>query len=121
MEPQVVDQLHIPAPPDQVRVHAIEMSPYRDGRSVKVAIDLSPFRIPPDLDLVVSAPSGEEGASTSVVGSVDKKILLALPISEKTPPGSYAAHVFLRFQGEGLVNREEIHFAVPQAPTAEGE
>jgi hypothetical protein len=121
MEFKVVDQPHIPALPDQVRVRAIEMSPHRHGRRVKVAIDLSSFRIQPDINLVDLACSGEEGASASVIGSVDKKMLLALPISGKTPPGSNAAHVFLRFQGEGLVHREGIHFAVPQVPTAEGE
>jgi hypothetical protein len=121
MEPQVVDQLHIPAPPDQVRVNVADVSPYRDGRRVKVAFDLPPFRAPPDIGLVVSTPGGEEGVRTSVIGSVDKELLLAFTMRERAPPGSYAAHVFLQFRGEGLLNQDSIHFAVQQAPTAEGE
>ena len=121
MEPQVVDQLYKPAPPDQLQVHTIDVSPYQDGHKVKAANDPPPFWNPSDIDLVISTPRGKEGLRASIIGLVDKESLLAFPRREKGPSGSYAAYVFLQFHGEGLLNRYSIRFAIPQALTAEGE
>ena len=101
MEPQVVDQLYKPAPPDQLQVHTIDVSPYQNGHKVKAANDPPPFWTPSDIDLVISTPRGKGGLRASIIGLVDKESLLAFPRREKGPSGSYAPTFFCNFMLKG--------------------
>jgi hypothetical protein len=78
-----------PLPPDEVRIRELRAEPYSDGRRVNVYLEVDPFQSNqrPNADFLVTDAQGEEVASTSVIGSISRKMELTLHLRNKEKQG----------------------------------
>jgi hypothetical protein len=68
------DPNEIPLPPDEVRIKDLQVEPWPDGRRVKVYLEVDPFQIRPNADLVIHDDLNQEIAHTNIIESLDRKM-----------------------------------------------
>ena len=86
-------------PPEKVRVEKVSATPYPDGRRVKVAVELSPFREQPDLDIDILDAQGRAVAGVNVIGVMNFRTAFVLHLrGVAEPAGDYTVRVHLRYE-----------------------
>lgn len=91
------DPSEIPLPPDDVRIRELKAELWPDGRRVHVSIEVDPFQRRPSIDLSIVDPQGEEQASTSIVESMTRKIVINMHLRGQVPPGDFRVRATLFF------------------------
>ena len=87
------------APPEKVRVEKVRPTPYPDGRRVKVAVELSPFREQPDLDIDILDAEGRAVAGVNVIGVMNFRMAFVLHLrGAEAPAGEYTVRVRLHYE-----------------------
>jgi hypothetical protein len=85
-------------PRDQVRVERVEAVPFPDRRRVKLAIDVTPFRERPNLELTIRDADGKIVAGTSVIATMHFKMEFNLHLrGVDDPTGAYTVQVQLYY------------------------
>jgi hypothetical protein len=88
-----------PVPPEDVRIRELRAEPYPDGRRVNVYLETDPFLYNqrPNADLFVFNAVGEEVASTSVIGSMSRKMELTLHLHRVKQGGRFSLRATLYY------------------------
>ncbi len=85
-------------PPEKVHVEKIAATPYPDGRRVKVALELSPFREQPDLDIDILDADGRTVAGVNVIGVMNFRMAFVVHLrGASVPAGDYTVRVHLHY------------------------
>lgn len=106
------DEAEVPLPPREVRITEVEARPAPDGRRVALQITLTPFLEYPNLEIVLFRPDGEEERSLTVVGTMDRRLILTLHVKQPMP-GEYRARVDLLHEGE-VLQTQHVTFLLPE-------
>lgn len=90
-------------PRDQVKITNVTATPYPDGRRVNVAIEITPFRERPNLEIAIRRMDGDQGphvvASTSVIAIMNFRVDFNLHIrGVADPAGGYTVSVGLYYE-----------------------
>ncbi len=101
------DEDEVPLPPKEVRILAASAQPVPDGRRVALSITLTPFLEYPNLEVVLYRPDGAEERSLTVVGTMERDLLLTLHIRQPLP-GDYRTQIDLIYAGEILQTQTVI-------------
>jgi len=105
-------------PPEKVRVEKVSVTPYPDGRRVKVAVELSPFREQPDLDIDILDVDGRAVAGVNVIGVMNFRMAFVLHLrGVEKPEGDYTVRVHLHYPEH--TEAHHTHSAPLHIPTTE--
>ncbi len=108
------------APPEKVRVEKVRSTPYPDGRRVKVAVELSPFREQPDLDIDILDTEGRAVAGVNVIGVMNFRMAFVLHLrGVEAPAGNYTVRVHLHYQEHPDAHdthNTPLHIPAPETP-----
>ena len=103
-------------PPAETRILDLRTEPYPDGKRVRVALDLTPFLQKPYIELTLTASTGDEAASASIVEPMAWKLELNLHIRKADPADSkYTLAARLSYPDLGDVDQREITLEIPNA------
>jgi hypothetical protein len=103
-------------PASDVQIESIGVNAI-DARRVDVAVDLTPFREPVKVEMVIVGPDDEELCSTVLLENREWQLDKVLHLRRDAQPGAHILHVGV-FLDDDLVARAARSFAFP---TAEGE
>lgn len=87
----------VPLPPDEMRIQSVRVEPYPDARRVRVALEITPFQIRPNVDIQLLDPGGEEAASAHIVEASEPKMLVTLHLPGTPSEGTYTARLTLGY------------------------
>ncbi|WP_352429658.1 CoA-binding protein [Thermoflexus sp.] len=107
-----------PGPTDPPRIQALQATPMVDGRRVVVEVMLSPFRQPPDLELVLYNERGEEVHSLAVMEVMTFQVTYVLHLRRPDPGARYRVEARL-LNGETVLDRQEVEVRIPSPVTVE--
>lgn len=125
------DPNEIPLPPAEVRIETLTADPYPDGRRVRVSLTVTPFQQRPNLDIIVTNPSGDQLAQASIIESMTRKMELTLHLRGPQPLGSHHLEAVLFYEKRlpapedqsappppeiQLVDRRQLDFDIQAAP-----
>jgi len=54
-------------PPEETRILHLEVSPYEDGRRIRILLEITPFQKPPMIELNLTDPEGNDVGSASII------------------------------------------------------
>ncbi|MBN1148811.1 MAG: hypothetical protein JXA78_16235 [Anaerolineales bacterium] len=91
------DPNETPLPPEQVRIRELRVDPMPDGRRLRVYLEVDRFQFDqrPNADLTITDSQGQEVASTSVIGSMTRKIELMMHLRGVQAGGRFTLHATL--------------------------
>lgn len=87
-----MDDVPEPQPREGVRLTQASLTPYADGRRVKMLLTLTPFMEKPSLDVHVTNAAGQEVASMSLIETMEADFEFTLHLRGPEPHGAYTAH-----------------------------
>ena len=120
----------IPLPPEEVRILDLQASPYRDGKRVRVSLEITPFQQRPSGELVVTDEEGTHVASISFIETIDPHMQFTIHLRQKDPGVDYTLTAIIFYSpdiesstdeaneelapiGEpDFTDRREVHFSV---------
>jgi hypothetical protein len=101
-------------PPAETRLLDLRAEPDKDGKRLRVALDLTPFQQKPYIELSLTDSNGNEAASASIVEPVGWKLELTLHIRKTgTTAGKYTLAASLSYTELGEVDRRTLIIEVP--------
>lgn len=100
------------------RIHALRAIPMPDGRRVVVELELTPFRSPPELELILYNAQGEEVHSMAVMGVMEPRPAYVLHLRRPDPGARYRVEARL-LEGETLLDRREVEAVIPEPITVQ--
>jgi hypothetical protein len=101
------DPNEIPLAPKEVRIRALTVSPYEDGRRVRVYLELDSFQKRPCLDLTVHDQGGAQAAQTSIIETMMRKIELTMHLRGENLQNPYTLSAVVFYQKSSEANDEK--------------
>jgi hypothetical protein len=115
MELPIVDPDQVPLPPEEVRIQAVNIEPYPDGRRLRLEIELTPFQTPPNLEVWVENIDGERNAHTNIIGATTPQMSLTLHLKGQRSVGVHQLWLLLSYEEEGEIERSPFEFEILEA------
>ncbi len=78
-----------PVPPEEMRFRSLRVEPYPDGRRVRVLLEVTPFQVRPNLEILLLDQAGEVAASAHIVEASEPKMTLTLHFRRAAGGGLY--------------------------------
>ena len=72
------DPSEVPLPPDEVRIRALNIDPFPDGKRLRVLLELDPFQKRPNADLTLVDAQGNELSSAFIIQSMSRRMELVI-------------------------------------------
>ncbi len=108
------DETEAPLPPREVRIVEAEARPAPDGYRVALSFTLTPFLEYPNLEVALYRPDGEEERSLSIVGTMERQMLVTLHVKQPIPGGTYRVQIELVYEAE-VLQTHDVLFSMPEA------
>jgi len=115
MELPIVDPDQVPLPPENVRIRAVNVEPYPDGRRLRLEIELTPFQMPPNLEVWIENVEGERIAHTNIIGTTIPQMKLTMHLKGKNVVGVHRLWLLLSYEEEGEIERRPFEFEILEA------
>lgn len=112
----ITDPELAPRPRGEVRIREMQVTPYPDGKRLRVQIVLTPFMPSdrPSLEIAVRRPDGLPVASVSVIESMHHHLNLTVHLREQhLPPGEYTVQADLYYEPEQVQHSVSCSIALP--------
>ena len=97
MDIYLSDPDEIPLPREEVRIKDLRAEPWQDGRRVKVYLEVDPFQVRPNADLVIYDDSSREIAHANIIESLDRKMEVTLHLRGEFISKNYTLDVTLYY------------------------
>jgi len=104
-----------------MRFRSVRVEPYPDGRRVQVLLEVTPFRVRPNIDIRLLDPAGEVAASAHVVEASEPKMRLTLHVPRRPDGGIYTARLTLGYPDQEPMDLAEAPFELSSAALEAGE
>jgi hypothetical protein len=108
------DEAEVPLPPREVRILAATAQPAPDGYRVALSLTLTPFLEYPNLEVTLYRPDGAQERSLSIIGMMERQLLVTLHVKQPRPGGTYRVHIDLVYDGE-VLRTQDVLFSMPEA------
>lgn len=105
-------------PPTEVRFSDLHVEPWPDGQRVRIHVEITPFQQRPNISAHIRNQDGDEIASTSVIETIDNKLVFTMHLRGPQTGNSYLLAANLFYEEQGVVDEREVAFQV-DAPSAE--
>ena len=112
-----------PVSPEEARIEGIRVEAYPDGRRLKIHLEITPFQVRPNLEILLQSPEGIEVASTRIIEAMEPSMRITLHLRDSPQKGLYTLFVKLSFEEPVLATQErQITFELtPPQGTSEGD
>lgn len=113
----------VPRPRDEIRIEAFSLTPYPDGRRVRLELELTPF-MPvdrPNLEITATNADGQVVGAASVIESVTRKLSLTMHLREPEPQGRYTFEASLYYSPEVIQDSATASIDLPDDLPGEGQ
>lgn len=117
MDLPLFDSDDVPLPPGEVRLLALEVSPYPDRARVRVTVRLTPFLERPNLEIQVLDGEGAERAGVAVVEAMTPELGLTLHLRGPQVRAPLRLHARLEYPEHSAADDAEVSFD-PAGPAA---
>lgn len=101
-------------PPQQVHIIRCTVTPWPDGKRVKVNLELSPFQQPPNVTLVLHDQNINEISRVLLVETQVTNLSFTMHIRHPTVQGNYSLTASISYPEMGEFNHLTISFSIPQ-------
>lgn len=117
MEIQFQDSEQIPLPPEEMRVEALQVTPWQDGRRVTATVEITPFQERPNVHVRVYNEQGEEVAATAAIQALQTQFEFTLFMYRQETQGRYRAEAYVAYPELELdeLGRMDARFEIPPA------
>lgn len=116
MEITFHDSTDAPRPPDEIRIRALHVEPWPDGRRVAVDVELTPFQQRPNLHVSVHDATGREVAAVGAMEIWQKQIGFTIHLRQADTAGQYTVSARIAYAdpdlGLGVVDQAETAFEI---------
>ena len=100
-------------PPDSVRVLNVRSVVSPDGDRIRISLELTPFKVRPNIDLTLKDPFGTICGSTSILEPMNWKMELTLHNRLPNPqPGIYRLSISIFYPELGEVENKQVAIEV---------
>lgn len=72
------DPSEVPLPPAEVRIRALNIDPFPDGKRLRISLELDPFQKRPNVDLILVDAQGNELSSAYIIQSMTRQMELVM-------------------------------------------
>src|SRR5690242_2046741 len=88
-----------PKPRSEIRIETMTLTPYPDGRRVRIEIELTPFAPSdrPNLELTAIKHDGSHAGSVSIIEAAQRMLSLTMHLRDAQPSGEYTLQVDLYY------------------------
>jgi hypothetical protein len=102
------------APPAEVRILSLKAAPLSDQQKVRVTIQLTPFKQPPDLAFIILDWDKVEVSSVNMIETILDEINFVMHIrkSGSLLSGAYKLAVDVLYRDTGSVDQKTIDFEI---------
>ena len=83
------DPTDIPLPPDEVRIRELRVDPLPDNRRIRISLEITPFQMRPNIEIVITNENEEESGSLTIIESIDPKMEFTVHLKDDEPNGQY--------------------------------
>ena len=111
--------LYVPenaVPPEGVRIEDLKIEPMPDARRVRVRIGITPFTVPPNLRLTITAPDGNTAASAAMIETINHRMQFTLHLKSAAVPGDYSLSAEIYYPEIDPVDRRSERFQFSTDP-----
>lgn len=108
-----MDPAEAPLPPDEVSFRKLAAEALRDGRRVRLSLEITPFQERPTIEIKVQDPEGALVATSSIVEIVEPRMNLTMHLRGSPVPGPYTVHAELSYPERDPVDQTETRFELP--------
>ena len=107
-----------PKPRSEIRIEALTVAPYPDGRRVRIDIELTPFAPSdrPNLELTAIKPDGTQVGSVSIIEAAQRLLSLTMHLRDSQPSGEYTLQAELYFGDTPPQSTAEAIIEIPNNP-----
>lgn len=109
---QIEDPSEAPVPPEEVRIKHVQLSPYPDGRRVRMSLALTPFQSPPDISVVAQDARDREVSSLNIVGATEAQIALTMHLRDPETEDPVLIGITVSYADTGIVDQHEASLRV---------
>lgn len=105
-----------PVPPDEVRIRAFTVTPYPDGRRIKIYLELTPFQERPSGEIAIQDLEGRLLATANIIETMTHKMELTLHL-RGAPAASLleaTADIFYQTTPSEDMNGETDEYQLPE-------
>ncbi|MEJ2552127.1 MAG: hypothetical protein P8Z42_09010 [Anaerolineales bacterium] len=107
-------------PPEEVRIRKVSFSVQADHRRVRISMELTPFRIPPDIAVVITDGDDVELASTNIIGAMNSRLTFTMHLPELTPSSRCLFRAAVDYREQGTVDEVEKAFSLDNSSSEVG-
>lgn len=90
-------------PPERVQVHDVRISPYADGKRVKVTFEITPFQQPPNIELTIKDARGDIAAIVQVIETTLESMSFTVHLRSAQQGGDYILHLRVWYVQQGTL------------------
>ena len=108
---QIENSEGAPVPPEDVRIQSVHIDPYPDGKRIRVSLKLTPFQIPPNIDVIVLDQEGEESATMNIIGVATPEFTVTAHLRGNPSSSTYTFITRLIYEELGEIDRMETTFS----------
>ncbi|HEX9092228.1 MAG TPA: hypothetical protein VF831_12105 [Anaerolineales bacterium] len=101
-------------PPESVRLRELQIAIHPQGNKVKVNLELSPFKVRPNLEVTIFDPSGKEVAHTNILDAVLKKMEFIMHLRTPIPGGEYRLVTAVYYQKLPEPSETQVDLPIPE-------
>ena len=83
------DPNDIPLPSNEVRIRELRVDPLPDNRRVRISLQITPFQMRPNIEIVVTNENEDESGSLTIIESIDPKMEFTVHLKDDEPNGQY--------------------------------
>lgn len=86
-------------PRDQVKITGVKATPYPDGQRVNVAVEITPFRERPNLDIIIRDKDNQRVANAAAIAIMNFRVDFNLHLrGVENPAGDYTVSAQLYYE-----------------------
>ena len=115
MEIQPIEFGEEPLSPEEIRFRNVKLTLYPDRHRVKVAMSLTPFISPPNIEIDVRDESDHRVANAVIVGVSGPGLAVTLHLRGEVPAGDYKFLLSLGYQENENVDQREVILQIPES------
>lgn len=115
MDIRPIDFEESPQPPENIRIKNVKLRLFPDRRRVRVSIQLTPFEVPPNIEIDVLDDTKNRVANASIIEIGDPTMEVTIHLRGEVSAGKYSFTFNLGYQDLGEVHSHEVTLHVPDA------
>jgi hypothetical protein len=115
------DPSEVPLPPQLVRIREVNVTPWPDGRRIRVYLEVDPFQKRPSAEVTILGATGKRYAEASIIETAIRKMEFNMHLRHAETAGDYSLRVVLFYEDRPMLEQQPVDqsSAPAEAPVSE--